>query len=36
MLILNKGHAVAAGGLQEMLDRYGHKSLEETFLEIVR
>ncbi|TMD97980.1 MAG: ABC transporter ATP-binding protein [Chloroflexi bacterium] len=36
MLILNKGRAVAAGGLQEMLDRYGHKTLEETFLDIVR
>jgi ABC-type multidrug transport system ATPase subunit len=36
LLILNKGRAVAAGGLQELLDRYGHKSLEETFLDIVR
>ena len=32
----NKGRAVAAGGLQELLDRYGHDTLEETFLEIVK
>ena len=36
LLILNKGRAVAAGGLQELLDRYGHDTLEETFLEIVK
>ena len=36
LLILNKGRAVAAGGLQELLDRYGHQTLEETFLDIVR
>ena len=36
LLILNHGRAVAAGGLQELLDRYGHKTLEETFLDIVR
>jgi len=36
LLILNKGRAVAAGGLQELLDRYGHETLEETFLDIVK
>lgn len=36
LLILNRGRAVAAGGLQELLDRYGHDTLEETFLDIVR
>jgi len=36
LLILNKGRAVAAGGLQELLDRYGHQTLEETFLDIVK
>src|SRR5260221_2211397 len=36
LLILNRGRAVAAGGLQELLDRYGHDTLEETFLEIVK
>jgi ABC-type multidrug transport system ATPase subunit len=36
LLILNHGRAVAAGGLQELLERYGHDTLEETFLDIVR
>ncbi len=36
LLILNRGRAVAAGGLQELLDRYGHQTLEETFLQIVK
>jgi ABC-type multidrug transport system ATPase subunit len=36
LLILNKGRSVAAGGLKELLDRHGHKTLEETFLDIVR
>ncbi len=36
LLILNKGRAVAAGGLQELLDRYGNQTLEETFLQIVQ
>jgi ABC-2 type transport system ATP-binding protein len=36
LLILNRGRAVAGGGLQELLDRYGHQTLEETFLDIVR
>jgi ABC-2 type transport system ATP-binding protein len=35
LLILKKGRAVAEGGLRELLDRYGGKSLEQTFLEIV-
>jgi ABC-2 type transport system ATP-binding protein len=35
LLILKKGRVVATGGLRELLDRYGHKTLEETFLEIV-
>ena len=35
LLILNRGRAVVGGGLDEVLDRYGHKTLEETFLEIV-
>ncbi|HZQ48697.1 MAG TPA: ABC transporter ATP-binding protein [Candidatus Dormibacteraeota bacterium] len=36
LLILNRGRAVAAGGLQELLDRYGNQTLEETFLQIVQ
>ncbi len=36
LLIVNRGRAVAGGGLQELLDRYGHQSLEETFLDIVK
>ena len=35
LLILNKGRRVAGGSLEELLNKYGHKSLEETFLEIV-
>ena len=35
LLILNRGRAVAGGALDEVLDRYGNKTLEETFLEIV-
>ena len=36
LLILNKGRAAAEGSLTELLERYGHKTLEETFLDIVR
>jgi ABC-2 type transport system ATP-binding protein len=36
LLILNRGRAAAEGSLRELLSRYGHESLEETFLEIVQ
>ena len=36
LLILNKGRAAAEGSLKELLERYGHETLEETFLDIVR
>jgi len=36
LLILNRGRSAAAGSLRELLGRYGHDSLEETFLDIVR
>jgi ABC-2 type transport system ATP-binding protein len=36
LLILKGGAAVAVGGLQDLLARYGGRSLEDTFLDIVR
>lgn len=36
VLVLKEGRAVALGGLQELLDQYGGKSLEDAFFDIVQ
>jgi len=36
LLILKNGRMVATGELSELLARYGGRSLEETFLDIVQ